>query len=266
MNLMNYIFIIVLSLLTTIIFICSILYSDKKSREPVYMILIALISGVFTIGLSLIIGQIILPNLQVINSGLFSYNTSSVIKILILALVEEYSKLLVLYLFISKNSNFDDIYDGFVYSSLIALSFAAIETLMYVFSEFDFSSMISLAILRGITAVPLHLICGIVMGYYIGIQKFSWGTSRRIFNLSMSLFIPALIHFSYNYLLTKIVLYLSNNSMLIIVMIVFFIPYYIIAIAFIKRTISLNDKFINNVKHKNLMTKNEYIEITEKNF
>ncbi len=263
MSLLNYIFIVILSLFTTIIFVSSILYSDRKSREPVYMILICLVSGIFTIGLSILLGEVILPNLQIVSSGLFSYNTNSVIRILILALVEEYSKLLVLYLFISRNSNFDDIYDGFVYSSLIALSFSALETLMYVFNEGSFSSMAQLAILRSVTTIPLHLICGITMGYYMGLEKFSWGTKRRMFNLAKCLLIPTIIHFCYNYLLTNIMTYLYNDGMVIIFLLTFFIPFCILAIFYIKKAIFLNNKFINNEKYKNLMTLDEYIEITK---
>lgn len=261
MNLINYIIVIFLSIITTIIFVGIILYSDRKHKEPIHMILISLVSGIFTICLALLIGQIILPNLEIIISGIFSYNTDSLIRIFVLALVEEYSKLVVLYLFISKNKSFDDIYDGFVYSTLISLSFGVFETLLYVFKEPNFSSMTSLAILRSITTIPLHLICGIVMGYYVGVEKFSWGTHKRINKLLMSLIIPTIIHFIYNYSLSIMTINFTNNGVFLIFMITFFIPFYIIAISYIKRTIFMNDKYVNNKKYKNLMTKNEYNEI-----
>ena len=262
MSIWNYISITVLSLLTTIIFVSAILYSDRKQREPIYMIILCLGSCIFTICLSLLLGQIILPKLEVISSGLFSYNTHNIVKILILALVEEYSKLLVLYLFISRNSNFDDIYDGFVYASLIALSFAALESIIYVFNEPDIASMRSLAMLRGITTVPLHLICGISMGYYMGVEKFSWGTKTRLFNLLKCLIVPTMIHFIYNYSLSNVITkFSSNDIVLVIAMIIFFIPFYLISFMFIKKTKFLNEKFISNEKYQKLMTKDEYVEI-----
>lgn len=261
MSIGNYVSIVILSLLTTFIFIAAILYSDRKSKEPVYVILICLVSCIFTICLSLLLGQIILPKLEIISSGLFSYNIHSTLKIFILALVEEYSKLMVLYLFLSRNSNFDDIYDGFVYSSLIALSFAAFESLMYVFNETNIESMKSLAVLRGITTVPLHLICGIVMGYYMGVEKFSWGTKRRVFNLVKCLMIPTILHFIYNYCLTNVVLRFTNDISLIIAMVLFFIPFYALTFIYIKRIRFLNNKFINNEKYGHLMTKSEYNKI-----
>ena len=162
MSILDYVTIIFISLLTTIIFLGYILYSDRKSKEPVYMIILCLVSCLFTICLSLLIGQVILPKLDIISSGFMSFNQASAFKILVLALTEEYSKLTVLYLFVSRNNHFDDIYDGFVYSSLIALSFAAFETVLYVLNEPTIASMKALAFLRGITTVPLHLICGII--------------------------------------------------------------------------------------------------------
>ena len=261
MSILSYIFVSLLSLMTTIIFVGIILYSDRKSKEPVYMIAISLLSCVFTISLSLILGQVLLPKLDIITQGLFDYNTNNIVKILMLALVEEYSKLLVLYMFVSKNSNFDDVYDGVVYSSLIALSFAALETLIYVFNEPDISSMKSLAVLRGITTVPLHLICGVAMGYFMGKEKFLWGTKRRIANLILCLAFPTFLHFTYNYTLTNIVNRYYNNDMLVLAIICFFIPFYIISFIFIDKAKNLNNKFINNKKYKNMMTKEEYINI-----
>ena len=260
MNIFNYITIIVFSLLTTIIFIFLILYSDRKSKEPKSVIFLCLISGILPIFLSLLFGQYILPKLQIISPGLFDYN-NNIFKVLILALVEEYSKLIVLYLILSRNKNFDDIYDGFVYSSLIALSFAAFESLIYVFNETNIDTMKSLALLRGITTIPLHLICGISMGYFMGKEKFSWGTKTRVINLILCLIFPTFLHFIYNFTLSNIVIKYLNSSLLILIVIIFFIPFYLIGLLFISKTKYLNNKYINNEHYKNLMTKNEYNEI-----
>ena len=258
MDIFNYALVIFLSVFTTVIFIGLILYSDRKSKEPVYMIITALSSCIFTISLSLLLGQIILPHLDVISAGLFDYKTSNIVKIIVLALVEEYSKLLVLYLFISKSRHFDDIYDGFVYSSLIALSFAVFENLYYVSFETTIESMKSLAILRSFTTVPLHLICGISMGYFMGREKFSWGTGKRMFYLMMSLIFPTFLHFTYNFTLTNIVNKFADTNILMLMVMLFFVPFYLIAIIFINKTRNMNKKFMNNEHYKNLMTKEEY--------
>ena len=118
--------VISLSIIPSFILLFLILYSDRKNREPVPLIIISVISGLFTISLSLLIDKIFLK-LNISNDILLSYNNYNIFKIIILASVEEFSKWFVLYIFLSHNSSYDDIYDGFVYSSIISLSFALTE-------------------------------------------------------------------------------------------------------------------------------------------
>lgn len=259
MGMLSYAFALFISVLSSLFFVFAILYSDRKSKEPIYMIILALLSGVFTIASSLVVGKLILPHLNYL--GYSSYNF---MKVLIFAFVEEASKLTVLYFFIQKNSSFDDIYDGFVYSSLIALSFGAFETVMYVFSESDFSSMINLALVRGITSIPLHLICGIVMGYYVGTEKFAKTKRISIFKLFMSLLLPTIIHTIYNYYLSQILVYITDDLLFILLIMVFFIPLYIVGIAYTNRIKNVNAKFLNENSPFGLLTKSEYINKEER--
>ncbi len=258
----SFLIVLLLSLVPTFILLSLILYSDRKSREPLIFILICASSGVFTIGLSLLIGQVILPNLNIISEGLFTDTQFNIFKIIILAMVEEYAKLFVLYCFISHNRNFDDIYDGFVYSAIIALSFAAMETLTYVFNEPNFSSMSSLAILRNFTTIPLHLVCGIIMGYYVAIEKFSKTKIFKIRKITKSLFVPTLVHSIYNVFFSIIVLLFKNSNVFLFVVLMFILSIYTLGVMYIKRTVKLNNVFINDdiypKKYKFLMTKGEY--------
>ena len=121
--------------------------------------------------------------------------------------------------------------------------------------------MKSLAVLRSFTTVPLHLMCGISMGYFIGKEKFSWGIKRRAFYLAMALIFPTFLHFTYNFTLTNIINRFSGSNILLIVVLLFFIPFYLISIIFINKTRFFNNKFINNEKYKYLMTKEEYDKI-----
>ena len=262
MSIVDYISVILSSLFTSIVFISFILYSDRKSREPLYMILLALSSCIVSVCLVMLIDKIILPRLEILTGVLYDYYSfQSIFKTLILALIEEYSKLMVLYIFISRNSNFDDIYDGIVYSVLISLSFAALESILFAFKETSVIQMQTIGILRGVTAVPLHLVVGIIMGYFMGLEKFTWGTKKRAFYLICCLIVPTFIHFSYNFCLSNIFSKSLTNMEFIIMIIVFFIPFFIFGYLSIKRAIYLNKKFINNEKYENLMTKNEYDEI-----
>lgn len=259
MGTLSYLFAIFVSVFTSIIFVSAILYSDRKSKEPKYMIALALLSGIFTISLTLIIERFILPYLSYLNLSSYSFT-----RILVFAFIEEAIKLIVLFFFIQKNSNFDDIYDGFVYSSLIALSFASFETVMYVFSESDLTSMIHLAIIRGITTIPLHLICGIIMGYYVGTEKFSKTKTLKRLKIFNSLLFPTIVHTIYNYFLIKILSFVNSDMLFILLIVIFFIPLYIIGVIYINRTKIVNESFMNNKKTIGLLTNKEYKNIDSK--
>ncbi len=253
------------TILPSILMLSLILYSDRKSREPLPMILICLLSGAFTICFSIVIDKLILT-LNIIDASMFpSQNSYSVYRIMVLAGVEEYAKLLVLHLFLYKNKSYDDIYDGFVYSSIIALSFSLIETIMYVFREPTFSEMTSLAILRNFTSIPLHIVCGVIMGYFVSLQKFSKTKGRKMLNLLASLFVPTLVHTIYNVFFSIVLINSAESTSIItlLVIILFVLSIYFIGMVFILKTNSLNNIFINNGyynKHYNfLMRKNDYV-------
>ena len=254
--------ILLLTALPSILLFSMILYSDRKSKEPLLMILICIFSGAFTICLSLIVDKLLIKNNFIIGGAITHSDTYLVFRTFILAAVEEYSKLLVIYLFIFKNRNYDDIFDGFVYSSITALSFSLVETVMYVFSEKTYGDMSSLAILRNFTSIPLHVVCGIAMGYFLSLSKFSKVKSKKAINMILALFIPIFIHTVYNVFFTKINIG-DGNSAAILVVLLFVLSIYSVGIVFILKTNILNKIFVSNgvySKRKSyLMTKNEFI-------
>ena len=254
--------IILLTVVPSLLLLTLILYSDRKSREPVLMLLICAFSGAFTICLSLIIDKLILKS-HLIGGDLFTdSNTYSIYRIMILAGVEEYVKLLVLYLFLYRNKAFDEIFDGFVYSSIIALSFSLVETILYVINEATYNDMTSLAILRNFTAIPLHVTCGITMGYFVSLEKFAKSKTKKLINMILALMIPTLIHTVYN-VFFSIVSFSNNSGSSIFVIILFILSVYFIGIMFIMRTTALNKIFISNgffpKKYNYLMRRNEFV-------
>ncbi len=261
--------IVLLTVVPSLLLLCLILYSDRKSREPLLMLLICAFSGAFTICLSLIIDKIILKY-HLIGGDLFTdSNTYSVYRIMILAGVEEYVKLLVLYLFLYRNKAFDEIFDGFVYSSIIALSFSLVETILYVINEATYNDMTSLAILRNFTAIPLHVTCGIAMGYFVSLEKFAKTKTKKIINMILALMIPTLIHTVYN-VFFSIVSFSNNSGSSIFVIILFILSVYFIGIMFIMRTTALNRIFISNgffpKKYNYLMRRNEFVYKESRNY
>ena len=254
--------VLLLTIVPSILLLTLILYSDRKSREPVYLIIICALSGAFTICLSLVLDKLLISAHFVVGNLISNPNSYSIYKITILAAVEEYVKLLTLYLFLYKNKAYDDIYDGFVYSSIIALSFSLIETFIYVFNEGTYADMTSLAILRNFTSIPLHIVCGVTMGHFISLEKFSKKKSMKIVNLLLSLSVPVLIHALYNTFFSMVSI--SNGSMTSTALILLFIlSIYFVGVFFIYKTTKLNEIYVKNLEYKKgyryLMTKNDYL-------
>lgn len=178
-------------------------------------------------------------------------------------------------LFIFDNKHYDDIYDGVVYMMLIALSFAGLENIMYAFSESTVSSSISLALMRDFTTVPLHVICGIVIGYFVSLGNFSKDKTKKYINFSLAILFASLIHGTFNNLMA----FLGNlnidynNSFQVLLMqalplILIMLVLFIIAIKFSKKAIMINKIYMDNgvydEKHNYLMTHLEYLESNDR--
>ncbi len=86
---------------------------------------------------------------------------------IVIALVEESSKFLAVKLFFYRKRDFRRISDGVVLAVAAGMGFAFFENLFFSFSD----PLIFL--LRGLTSVPLHAAASGILGYYIGLSKFS---------------------------------------------------------------------------------------------
>lgn len=251
--------VLVFSLVPTLILVGFVLYTDRKSKEPTKNIIICLLSGILTIALASYLENLIMP-----------YFSNSVILTYVWAFIEELSKIAIFFLFIFDNKHYDDIYDGLVYMMLIALSFAGLENIMYAFSENTISNSISLALMRDFTTVPLHVICGIVIGYFISLGSFSKNKNKKYINFSLAILIPSFIHGTFNVLMGVLGNLNINYNNLFQVFVLELLPLLIIMISLFyiagkvsKKIINLNKIFTSNgtyeKKYDYLMTNNEYV-------
>ena len=108
------------------------------------------------------------------------------------ALVEEGIKYLTLLLYNYKKDDFNEPYDGIIYSVMLTMGFALVENVMYVIQGGG-----EVAILRMFSAIPLHATCGIIMGYFLGKAKMEHENTEK--NKILALVIPTIIHGLYNY-------------------------------------------------------------------
>ena len=103
----------------------------------------------------------------------------------------------MLWLLLRQNQYFDEKMDGIVYAVCVSLGFAAVENVMYLFS--DVESFISVGISRAVFAVPGHFCFGILMGYYYSLAKFYPKSHGK--NLFLILLAPIIAHGLYDSIL-----------------------------------------------------------------
>jgi RsiW-degrading membrane proteinase PrsW (M82 family) len=123
--------------------------------------------------------------------------------------------------------------DGIVYAVMISLGFATVENIFYVFNHPG--QEIQVAIMRMFTAIPLHAACGIILGYFVGLAKFS---DNKNILLYLGLFLATLVHGLYNYFI-----FLEEGWF------IFSIIALVVAVYYSKKAISLHQK---DSKQRNL--------------
>ena len=113
------------------------------------------------------------------------------------AWTEEILKFLILYMIVLRRNEFNERMDGIVYGVVASLGFATYENYDYVFRLAEIWEIApeQMAIWRSYTAVPMHGLNGCIMGFYFGMYAFS--ADRKY--LYRSLYIPYILHGSYNY-------------------------------------------------------------------
>jgi RsiW-degrading membrane proteinase PrsW (M82 family) len=176
---------ILLALLPTLLLLLFFYFRDKYEKEPLYILRRAFIYGVLIIVPVLII-EWVLSSLPV--NGAF-YDA-----FIVAAFTEESIKFCAVFLLLYHSKEFNEQYDGIIYSVYLSLGFATVENIFYVIEGGT-----SVAVLRLFTAVPAHALFGTFMGYYLGKYKFSPQKKPKL--ILSALFVPILFHGLYNFLI-----------------------------------------------------------------
>ncbi len=203
-------YLLLLALAPAIILMMYVYFRDKYEKEPIKLILKGIFFGaiiIFPVGL---IENYILS----FGTGLAKIPKAAFDGFLVAGATEEIFKFLVVFILFWRNSNFNEKFDGIVYAVSVSLGFAAIENLFYVFSN----NSMQVGLLRAFTAVPGHTIFGIVMGFYLGLARFS--VQHRSKWLLMALLIPWLLHGTYDFML------MSGHPVLLLLFIPFLVFMY----------------------------------------
>jgi len=176
-----------LTIFPSLLLICVFVYSDKF-REPTLLIF-----AVFCLGIAICIPA------GYLNSWLIWSRDQPEAFTFLAALTEEPLKFFVLFFFLKNRTEFNEPMDAIVYGTVVSLGFATLENFQYVYFVGAELGSNNIAILRALSAVPMHAACGVVMGYYFGRYVFSGSKTM----LALSIMVPISLHSLYNLLTTS---------------------------------------------------------------
>lgn len=212
--------ILIASLAPVLFLIWYIYHHDRYQKEPLPMLLKALLGGVLAafldIALLTVVGLFVNPALEdSLSQALYQAFGQA-------AMPEELCKLFFLYLFIWNSPHFDEYYDGVEYAAFVGLGFAGLENVMYVMQ-----GGLAVAVGRALFAVPAHFFFAIFMGYFFAMAKFKpW--KKGIF-LLLAYIVPVILHGIYDFILMyREAITETDTSIAAILSIGFFVFFFIV--------------------------------------
>ena len=179
------------AILPVVLLLFFIYRKDKYQHEPVKKLLLTFFVGCLSVipaALQESVLSLFMPS-SPIAAGIYN-------GYIVAGFSEELWKLLLLMLVIWRSPYFDEYFDGIVYAVFLSLGFACVENIMYVFGSED---SISIALSRGLLAVPAHFLFAVMMGYHLSLAKFD--PAKRKTHLFHALLYPLLMHGTYDALL-----------------------------------------------------------------
>ena len=213
------------------------IYKKDSVKEPKSLLLGLFSSGFLASFLVIIINvlmTLLIPHLYLSdNYSKFNFIELFFLIFIEIALVEEFAKWIMIRFIGYNHKDFDQLYDIIVYSTFVALGFAAIENIFYVIQ-----GGFTLGIYRAIFSVPGHVAFGVFMGYYLGLAKILENKNKTKHNIYMvlSVIVPAILHTIYNFCL------MIETFWFLIIFIGFIIILYVSAAKEIEK-VSKIDKF-----------------------
>ena len=163
---------------------------DKYQKEPVKSLIKAFVGGMIAIPLDILLVLII----DVIFNGTLFSETVFFSSFMEAGIPEELCKFLIFMIFIWRDKNFDEYFDGIIYASFIGLGFACVENIEYVF-QYGFGT----GVVRALLSVPGHFLFGVLMGYFLSMAKFR--PEQRSKYLWSGLLLAMLAHGLFDWLL-----------------------------------------------------------------
>ncbi len=165
-------------------------FRDKYEKEPLSLLLKSAVYGAISVFAAALIelwlGSIIPNPVTLVEIAIVNF--------IFIGFVEEYIKYLVLMRVAYSKPDFNEPFDGITYAVMVSMGFATVENIFYVLE-----GGLNVALARIFTAVPAHAAFAVLMGYFVGLAKFSH--HNRIY-LALGVIIATMFHGAYDFFLT----------------------------------------------------------------
>ena len=163
---------------------------DIREPEPYGLLLLSVFYGVVAFFISQGIGYLL-------HTFMFAQEGDMTRKVLnaflLVGLLSEGFKFLFLRGFTFYYKNFNQPFDGIVYSIMVGIGFATTENVLHVMSANTHTDILPL-----LTAVPANAVFAVIMGFFLGEAKLN---RKRTFIFSLlALLLASLAHGAYDYL------------------------------------------------------------------
>jgi len=193
---MKYILLLV-AILPGIVAVLFIYWRDRHEKEPLFYLTICFVFGVLSTWPAIKMEEFGIRDLGIIQNHQDWFMTFT-FAFAIIAFSEEFVKFIFLRYYVYNHKEFNEPMDGIVYSVVISMGFAVRENIMYVVERTDdISIAFQIGFLRMYTAVPAHAIFAILMGYFVGLAKFSEVKKNRL--LLYGLLSAVILHGTYDF-------------------------------------------------------------------
>jgi RsiW-degrading membrane proteinase PrsW (M82 family) len=185
---------IITGIVPTILWLLFWLREDRFQPEPVGLLVLTYIAGIFSVIL-------ILPLEGVLSSRV----TDTTEKILIFAFIEEVVKFIIVFLVDFHSSYLDEPIDYAVYLITGSLGFATMENILFLINtnqQISVSFLIQTGTLRFLGATILHSILAAILGIILGFVFYKSKNTKRLF-IFLGIGITTILHTFFNYFIIK---------------------------------------------------------------
>ena len=164
---------------------------DIHEPEPIGQLAIGFGYGILSMLLATGVTYLIYKNIHFDQE---SFSDMAIKAFIIVAVLEEGAKFLFIRGILYTNKNFNEPFDGIIYSVMVGMGFALTENIIYVYNGDG-----GTAILRMFSALPAHALFAVLMGYFLGIAKLE-NRHTGLYSLA-AIAVAILAHGIYDYFL-----------------------------------------------------------------